>query len=377
MLDADDRRRAGKTTDADGDGARRTRSTRCAAHLRTPTSSRRSRQGSPRDGAARAHRQGRGRDARRHPAPGHAHRFRSRAKPDESRSSSRSTSRALEIGDALHVSDLKLPTGVARSLDGERRGCVGRRRRRPRRSRRPRLRSRARRPKARRLRPRAQRRRRPQARRRLRRPAARAASGAEAAGGASGSGKKRQEVSRRCGSSSGWAIRARVRSDNRHNIGFMVVDELARRARGHGAREVRRERFGGESRAANDIVLLQAAGVHERQRAGGAAGAGVLQDRADRRSSSCTTRSTCRSARFKLKVGGGHGGHNGLRSIIASSAKPDFVRVRCGVGKTGTGGKETRRRATCSADFSRGEADRAAVLIGAAADAVEAIVATA
>ncbi|TFD75809.1 aminoacyl-tRNA hydrolase [Cryobacterium psychrophilum] len=36
---------------------------------------------------------------------------------------------------------------------------------------------------------------------------------------------------------------------------------------------------------------------------------------------------------LKLKVGGGHGGHNGLRDIIAAIGTGDFVRVRMGVGR--------------------------------------------
>ena len=39
------------------------------------------------------------------------------------------------------------------------------------------------------------------------------------------------------------------------------------------------------------------------------------------------------SARFKL--GGGHGGHNGLRDIIAVLGTPDFWRLRIGVGHPG------------------------------------------
>jgi PTH1 family peptidyl-tRNA hydrolase len=34
----------------------------------------------------------------------------------------------------------------------------------------------------------------------------------------------------------------------------------------------------------------------------------------------------------RLKVGGGHAGHNGLRSIIQRLGTPDFVRVRIGIG---------------------------------------------
>jgi PTH1 family peptidyl-tRNA hydrolase len=35
----------------------------------------------------------------------------------------------------------------------------------------------------------------------------------------------------------------------------------------------------------------------------------------------------------KLKVGGGHGGHNGLRDIQAALGTPDFARVRIGIGR--------------------------------------------
>jgi PTH1 family peptidyl-tRNA hydrolase len=39
----------------------------------------------------------------------------------------------------------------------------------------------------------------------------------------------------------------------------------------------------------------------------------------------------------RLKVGGGHAGHNGLRSIIQRLGTPDFVRVRIGIGKPPAG----------------------------------------
>jgi PTH1 family peptidyl-tRNA hydrolase len=35
----------------------------------------------------------------------------------------------------------------------------------------------------------------------------------------------------------------------------------------------------------------------------------------------------------RLKVGGGHGGHNGLRDIQAAIGTPDFARVRIGIGR--------------------------------------------
>ena len=35
----------------------------------------------------------------------------------------------------------------------------------------------------------------------------------------------------------------------------------------------------------------------------------------------------------RLKLGGGHAGHNGIRDIIAALGSPDFVRVRVGIGR--------------------------------------------
>ncbi len=35
----------------------------------------------------------------------------------------------------------------------------------------------------------------------------------------------------------------------------------------------------------------------------------------------------------RVKVGGGHAGHNGLRSLIQRIGSPDFVRVRVGIGR--------------------------------------------
>ncbi len=39
----------------------------------------------------------------------------------------------------------------------------------------------------------------------------------------------------------------------------------------------------------------------------------------------------------RVKIGGGHGGHNGLRSIIEYLGSPDFIRVRIGIGQAGAG----------------------------------------
>lgn len=41
---------------------------------------------------------------------------------------------------------------------------------------------------------------------------------------------------------------------------------------------------------------------------------------------------------LRIKTGGGHGGHNGLRSITAALGHGDFVRMRLGVGRPPAGG---------------------------------------
>lgn len=59
----------------------------------------------------------------------------------------------------------------------------------------------------------------------------------------------------------------------------------------------------------------------------------------------------------RLKVGGGHGGHNGLRDIIAVLGSPEFVRLRLGIGRA------TDRRPTADYVLSKPSVeDRRAIL---------------
>jgi PTH1 family peptidyl-tRNA hydrolase len=69
-----------------------------------------------------------------------------------------------------------------------------------------------------------------------------------------------------------------------------------------------------------------------------------------------------------VKVAGGHGGHNGLRSIIQMTSDA-FVRVRCGLGKP-VGGKE-KVTGHVLGGFSKAEQTELPFLIGGAADAVQ------
>lgn len=73
---------------------------------------------------------------------------------------------------------------------------------------------------------------------------------------------------------------------------------------------------------------------------------------------------------LKLKAGGGHGGHNGLRDIIAATGTGDFTRVRVGVGRPP--GRQDAADFVLR-DFSATERAVLPNLLSDAADAVEMI----
>jgi PTH1 family peptidyl-tRNA hydrolase len=120
---------------------------------------------------------------------------------------------------------------------------------------------------------------------------------------------------------------------NRHNIGFMAVDEIARR---HGFAPWRR-RFQGETAEGTldrerVILLRPATYMNESGRAVQEAAnffklaAGeitVFQDELE-----------LPPAKVRVKVGGGIAGHNGLRSITSHIGN-DYRRVRIGIGHPG------------------------------------------
>jgi peptidyl-tRNA hydrolase, PTH1 family len=120
---------------------------------------------------------------------------------------------------------------------------------------------------------------------------------------------------------------------NRHNIGFMAVDEIARR---HGFAPWRR-RFQGETAEGSldgeRVVLLRPttfmneSGRAVQEAAGffklAAGEVTVFQDELE-----------LPPAKVRIKVGGGIAGHNGLRSISAHIGN-DYRRVRLGIGHPG------------------------------------------
>jgi PTH1 family peptidyl-tRNA hydrolase len=153
---------------------------------------------------------------------------------------------------------------------------------------------------------------------------------------------------------------------NRHNVGWMVVDELARRyggswkakfngqlaeirIDGHKVALLKPETFMNDSgrsvQAATKFFKLEPDALL------------VVHDESD-----------LELGRLQARIGGGAGGHNGLRSLIQHLGTPEFMRLRVGVGRPGRG--DQRKLADfVLADF-RPE-DDAEALVAKAADAVE------
>lgn len=75
----------------------------------------------------------------------------------------------------------------------------------------------------------------------------------------------------------------------------------------------------------------------------------------------------------RLKVGGGHAGHNGLRSIIGRLGTPEFVRVRVGIGRPPPGFKGDVADYVLQ-DFDSMEAAELPDVVERAASAVEKVV---
>ena len=123
-------------------------------------------------------------------------------------------------------------------------------------------------------------------------------------------------------------------AEDRHNAGFWLLDALAARFKV----ELRREsRFKGEyGRAAAGLRLLKPLTYMNLSGESVAACASyfrvpvpailVVHDELD-----------VDAGVVRLKRGGGHGGHNGLRSLESQLGSSEFLRIRLGIGHPGVG----------------------------------------
>jgi PTH1 family peptidyl-tRNA hydrolase len=157
---------------------------------------------------------------------------------------------------------------------------------------------------------------------------------------------------------------------DRHNVGWMVVEELARR---HGASF--RSKFNGrlaEARLGGAKVglLMPETYMNESGRSIAAATRFfevrpqellVVHDDVD-----------LEPGRLQARLGGGLAGHNGLRSIAQALGTQDFLRLRIGVGRPGRGDPRDVADYVLS-PFEPHE--DAGALVSRAADAVECLVA--
>jgi PTH1 family peptidyl-tRNA hydrolase len=157
---------------------------------------------------------------------------------------------------------------------------------------------------------------------------------------------------------------------NRHNVGWLVVDELARR---HGASF--RSKFGGqlaETRIGDARVALLKPETYMNLSGQSVAAAArffkvppesilVAHDEID-----------FEPGRLQVRLGGGLAGHNGLRSVAQYLKTPEFLRLRIGVGRPGRGDRRDPADYVLS-DFE--PHDDADALVARAADAVEAVLA--
>jgi peptidyl-tRNA hydrolase, PTH1 family len=155
----------------------------------------------------------------------------------------------------------------------------------------------------------------------------------------------------------------------RHNVGWMVVDEVARR---HGGSW--RSKFSGqlaEVRIDGARLALVKPETYMNESGRSLAAAArffkspvesvlVVHDDVD-----------LEEGRLQARVGGGLAGHNGLRSIASAIGSQDFLRLRIGVGRPGRGDRRSIADYVLAPFEPETDVD---AVVARAADAVESLV---
>jgi PTH1 family peptidyl-tRNA hydrolase len=119
---------------------------------------------------------------------------------------------------------------------------------------------------------------------------------------------------------------------NRHNIGWHVVDQLASRTGIGLSRAKFKGRYGAGDFDGRSLVLLEP-DTFMNLSGQSVSPARAFFDVELGRILVVHDELDLPFGTIRLKVGGGHAGHNGLRSIMAELGSGDFVRLRVGIGR--------------------------------------------
>ena len=117
-------------------------------------------------------------------------------------------------------------------------------------------------------------------------------------------------------------------AQTRHNLGFMLIDLLAKEANATVKREGCRALIG-RAEIENEIVELVKPQTF--MNLSGEAVAGLLQKREDAQIIVITDDLALPFGKIRIRPKGSDGGHNGLKSIIACLRTQDFIRLRIGI----------------------------------------------
>ena len=161
-------------------------------------------------------------------------------------------------------------------------------------------------------------------------------------------------------------------SDNRHNVGQMVLDELASRMGGKfKTHKARAQVVEGRLGIGGPRVVLAKPMTYMNVSGGPVAGLSKFFDIEPDHVIAVHDEIDIPFNTVKLKIGGGEGGHNGLRDISKALATKDYLRVRVGVGRP-PGRMDTADFVL--RDFATAEKKELPFLLDEAADAVELLV---
>ena len=159
---------------------------------------------------------------------------------------------------------------------------------------------------------------------------------------------------------------------NRHNVGQMVLDELAARVGGSfKTHKVRAQVLEGRLGIGGPRLVLAKPLTYMNLSGGPVSGLAKFYGIEPSRVVAVHDEIDIPFNTVKLKLGGGEGGHNGLRDISKALGTKDYLRVRVGVGRP-PGRMDTADYVL--RDFGTAEKKELPFLIDDAADATELLV---